>query len=104
MNNIIDGILTLVLKIVEIVFNLLFSWVHLPDVPASLNNTVSTYLNYIFDNLDILSFFVRVSTLQTIFKLFIIVYTFKYTFKLIMFIIHKIPDTASSWQQLSLFK
>ncbi len=104
MNNLIDTALTLVFSIISFVFNLLFGWVNLPDVPLSLRNTVNTYLNYIFDNLDVLSFFVRVSTLQTIFKLFISVYIFKYTFKLIMFIVHKIPDVVSSWTQMNFFK
>lgn len=104
MNNLIDTALTLVFSIISFVFNLLFGWVNLPDVPSSLRNTVNTYLNYIFDNLDVLSFFVRVSTLQTIFKLFISVYIFKYTFKLIMFIVHKIPDVVSSWTQMNFFK
>ena len=104
MSALLDNFLIIVFQIFEWIFNFLFSWVNLPEVPASLSNTVNTYLNYIFNNLDILSFFVRVSTLQTIFKLFIAVYIFKYTFKIVMFIIHKIPDTASSWTQLSLFK
>lgn len=104
MNKLIDTALILVFNVISFVFNLLFGWVNLPSVPSSLSNTVNTYLNYIFDNLDVLSFFVRVSTLQMIFKLFISVYIFKYTFKLIMFIVHKIPDVVSSWTQLSIFK
>lgn len=104
MNALLDNILIIVFKIFEFIFNFLFGWINLPNVPFSVSNTVNTYLNYIFDNLDILSFFVRVSTLQTIFKLFIAVYIFKYTFKFIMFIIHQIPDTVGSWTQLSLFK
>lgn len=104
MNTLVDGILTIVFNIFEFVFNLLFGWINLPAVPTSLQNTVNTYLNYIFNNLDLLSFFVRVSTLQTIFKLFIIVYIFKYTFKLIMFILHKVPDMISAWTNLNIFK
>lgn len=104
MSALIDNLLIVVFKVIEFVFNLLFGWLNLPDFPTSLKNTVNTYLNYIFDNLDILSFFVRISTLQTIFKLFIIVYISKYTFKLIMFIVHKFPDIVSKWTSLDIFK
>lgn len=104
MNAIVDTVLTLVLKVFEIVFNLLFFWVNLPEAPQSLTNTINNYLNMIFSNLDLLSFFVNVDTLHTIFKLFIFVFIFKYTLKLIMFVVHKIPDVVQSWTQMSLFK
>lgn len=98
MNNIVDSVLVIVLKIVEFVFNWLFGWINLPEMPQSLQNSINSYLNYIFNNLDLLSFFIRVSTLQTIFKLFIAVYIFKYTFKLLMFLIDKIPSMISKWK------
>lgn len=104
MNVLIDNILIVVFNIFEIIFNLLFGWINIPGVPSDLSNTVNTYLNYIFDNLNLLNFFVRVSTLHMIFKLFIVIYIFKYTLKLIMFVIHKIPDVVSSWTQLNIFK
>lgn len=104
MNSLVDGVLTVVLNVFEYVFNFLFGWISLPEVPTSLQNTVNTYLNYIFNNLDLLSFFVRVSTLQTIFKLFIIVYILKYTFKLMMFIFERIPKMIAGWTNLNIFK
>ena len=84
--------------IIEAVFDLavaaiklIFGWIYLPAFPESLETTLTTYEDLIFDNLSMLSFFVRVSTVKVLVPLILIVVNFDKVYKLTMYILRKIP-------------
>ena len=84
--------------IIEAVFDLavaaiklIFGWISLPACPESLETTLTTYEDLIFDNLSMLSFFVRVSTVKVLVPLILIVVNFDKVYKLTMYILRKIP-------------
>lgn len=70
---------------------LLFSWVNLPAFPEQAKVAIDTYMGYIFDNLDFLSFFVNVSTLKIVAGVAITLYAFEHIYKVIVWVIHKLP-------------
>ena len=70
---------------------LIFGWISLPAFPESLETTLTTYEDLIFDNLSMLSFFVRVSTVKVLVPLILIVVNFDKVYKLTMYILRKIP-------------
>lgn len=84
---IIEALSVIIREIVQF----LFSWVNLPSMPEGAHVALDTYFGYIFDNLDFLNFFVNVSTLKTIAIVTIVLFGFEHTFKIIMWIIHKLP-------------
>ena len=69
----------------------LFGWLSLPAMPEGAKAALDTYFGYIFDNLDFLNFFVNVSTLKTIATIAIVLYGFSQIYKIMNWIIHKIP-------------
>ena len=84
--------------IIEAVFDLavaaiklIFGWISLPAFPETLENTLTTYEDLIFDNLSMLSFFVRISTVKVLVPLVLVVVNFDKVYKLTMFILRKIP-------------
>ena len=48
-------------------------------------------MSLIFDNLDFLSFFINVNTLKTVSLVAVLLYGFEHIYKIMMWIIHKIP-------------
>lgn len=84
--------------IIESIFDFLvslletaFGWISLPAFPEQLANTLETFENLMFDNLSMLSFFVRVSTVKIILPLVLVVTNFDKLYKLTMFVLRKIP-------------
>jgi hypothetical protein len=84
--------------IIETIFNFLmttletvFGWVSLPEFPAQLAATVEGFEDLIFGNTQMLSFFVRISTVKILVPLVIVVVNFDKVWKLTMFILRKIP-------------
>lgn len=84
---IIEGIMNLCTGIIQ----LLFSWINLPSFPENAQKAIDTYLGYVFDNLDFLSFFINVSTLKTISLIAIVLFSFEHIYKIMMWIVRKIP-------------
>lgn len=69
----------------------LFGWINIPQIPDNILNSIDSFLNLIFDNLSLLGFFIRPTTLKIIIPLCIAAFTFKYVYKVIIFVIKKIP-------------
>ena len=68
-----------------------FSWINLPQFPSSLSGSINDFLNLIFDNLSLIGFFVRPITLQIVIPILIILINFELLYKLVIWIIRKIP-------------
>ena len=84
---IIEGLLNLIKTLLFAVF----SWINLPDFPATLTNSINGFLDLIFDNLTLLGFFIRPETLMVSIPVLIILLNFDEVYKLTMWILKKIP-------------
>lgn len=82
-----DTIMEFLYNIVQIVFG----WINLPDFPADLTNSINGFLDLVFDNLSLLGFFIRPTTLKLVVPLLLIVINFELIYKLVMWIVRKLP-------------
>lgn len=76
------------------VVQLCFSWINIPNFPVELRNSLDTFLNLIFDNLGLLGFFIRPLTIKIAVPILIVVINFELIYKLIMWIVRKLPFVA----------
>lgn len=88
---IIDNLLNFLFDFLFIIIQLLFGWIQVPPLPAEIKLSVNSFLDLIFNNLSLFGFFVRPGTLRIIIPLSIFLFSFKYIYKLTMWIIKKIP-------------
>lgn len=79
------------LSFVYYILDFCFSWINIPNLPDEALTSVNTFLDLIFGNLDILSFFVRISTIKFLLGCLITVLIFKYTYRIILWVLRKIP-------------
>ena len=84
-------IVELLISLCTSLLKFILSWVNLPPFPDSAKAAIDTYMGYIFDNLNFLSFFINISTLKTVAGIAIILFTFSHLYKIFIWIIHKIP-------------
>lgn len=81
-------------KIITLIFDLLTSFFDLlpslPDIPVSIINSLNSFLDLIFSNLNLLGFFVRLDTVKILFPLVILVLNFEHIYSGIMWIYRKI--------------
>ena len=85
--DLLDGLLNGLYYIIDF----LFGWINIPQIPETITNSINSFLNLVFDNLSLLGFFIRPSTLMILVPLFIFVVNFKYIYKFIMWFLHKLP-------------
>jgi len=86
---ILEGILSVVTFLISFVLNLLPS---LPQFPESFTNAIDTVLTLIFDNGSaLISLFIRPETIVIVIPILIILVNFEYIYKLIMWIVKKLP-------------
>ena len=77
--------------ILNLVKTLLFGWINLPPFPEGLTSSIDSFFSLIFDNLTILGFFIRPETLTIAIPVLIILLNFEQVYKLILWILRKIP-------------
>lgn len=84
--------------IIEAILNLFkgllficFSWINIPSFPSELTTNINNFLDLIFNNLTLLGFFIRPTTLQVAIPILIILLNFENLYKLTMWILRKIP-------------
>lgn len=63
----------------------------LPDFPQAFVEIVDSFFALIFDNLYLISFFVRMDTIKIAIPILIVVINFEYVYKFVMWILGKIP-------------
>lgn len=86
-SEIMDNLLSGVFQIIDF----LFSWINIPQIPDELVNNINEFLNLIFDNLSLLGFFIRPTTLKILIPLIVFVLTFKYIYRIVMWLLRKLP-------------
>ena len=84
-------ILEALLNLIKTLLNVVFGWISLPPFPVELTNSVDSFLRLIFDNLSLLGFFIRPLTLTIAIPVLIILLNFEQVYKLVMWIVRKIP-------------
>ena len=84
LNALLNGIYSLL--------SFLLGWVNIPAFPERLKGSINSFLDLIFDNLDLLGFFIRPSTIKLIVPLFIVFYNFEYIYRIVMWIFNKAVD------------
>ena len=84
-------ILESLLNLIKLLLQVVFGWINLPQFPEGLTSSVDTFLDLIFDNLSLLGFFIRPTTLTIAIPILIILLNFEQVYKLVMFIVRKIP-------------
>lgn len=82
-------LLNAILNLVYTLLEFFLGWVNIPDFPASLSGSIDSFLDLIFDNLSLLGFFIRPSTIKLIVPLFIIFFNFEFLFHIVMWIFNK---------------
>ncbi len=84
-------IIGLITKLLQFVTDTLFSVIDLPVVPAELVNAVDLFLSYMRGGMGIINFFCPLSRISGAIDLFIAVWTVEHTYRLVMWILQKIP-------------
>lgn len=84
-------ILNVLLNGLYFLIDFLFGWINIPQVPETITSSINTFLNLIFNNLSLLGFFIRPTTLKILVPLIIVVINFKYIYKFIMWFLKKLP-------------
>lgn len=84
---ILEALLNLIFNLLKIVFG----WISLPAFPEGLTNSIESFLNLIFDNVTLLGFFIRPTTIMIVVPILIILLNFEDIYKITMWILRKIP-------------
>lgn len=69
----------------------LFGWINIPQIPDNIIDSINSFINLIFDNLSLLGFFVRPTTLKILIPLVVFAFSFKYVYKIVIWVVKKIP-------------
>lgn len=86
-----SDIINNLLNFLYFIMDFLFGWINIPQMPDELVNSINTFLNLIFDNLTLLGFFIRPTTLKILIPLIIFIINFKYIYKIVIWLIRKLP-------------
>ena len=84
-------IIQLILNLLKTLLFSVFSWINLPQFPEGLINSLNSFIDLIFDNLNLLGFFIRPVTITILIPVLIILINFDKVYKLTMWILKKIP-------------
>lgn len=85
-------IVTAVLSLCEMLLTIIFGL--LPDIPnfdSGVLNSLNGFINLIFDNLDLLGFFIDIELVGALIPWLIIILNFEHVYDFIMWIVRKIP-------------
>ena len=84
-------LIQLILNLLKTLLFSVFSWINLPQFPEGLTNSLNSFIDLIFDNLNLLGFFIRPATITIVIPVLIILINFDKVYKLTMWILKKIP-------------
>lgn len=86
-NDIVNNLLNFLYYILDF----FFGWINLPQMSKELINSVNTYMDLLFNNLSALGFFIRPITLEILVPLLLGCISFKYIYKVLLWMIKKLP-------------
>lgn len=85
---VLEGLLTVTVALIHWIFALL---PNIPDFNITLLEDLTGFVNLIFNNLQLLGFFVDIRMLKTMIPLIILVINLDHVYDLSMWVISKIP-------------
>lgn len=85
---ILEAILNLVRLLLQFICALLPD---IPDIEVSLLEDLTHYFDLIFDNLDLLPFFIDINTVQVLVPLVLIVINFEHIYHFAIWVLKKLP-------------
>lgn len=85
---ILEAILNLVRLLLQFIFALLPD---IPDIEISLLEDLTSYIDLIFDNLELLPFFIDINTIQVLVPLVLIVINFEHIYHFAIWVLKKLP-------------
>ena len=84
-------VIELILSCILTLLQACFSFINLPQFPDEVLITVDKFLNFIFDNAGVLSFFVNLSTVKVVIPVLLILLNFEHIYHFTIWILKKIP-------------
>lgn len=84
-------ILEAILNLLKNLLFVVFGWINLPAFSEGLTGSISSFLDLIFNNLNLLGFFIRPTTLTLCIPILIALLNFEKLYKLTIWILRKIP-------------
>lgn len=84
-------IIQLILNLLKTLLFTVFGWINIPQLPSEITTSLYNFIDLIFENLTILGFFIRPTTIKLIIPTLIILINFDKIYKLTMWILKKIP-------------
>lgn len=85
-----ESFLSGVLDLVYSLLQFFLGWINLPPFPTSLQSSINSFLELIFDNLQLLGFFIRPSTIKVVVPLFLVFLSFDFLYPIVMWIFNKL--------------
>lgn len=83
-----------IVNLLTILIKAVFGFINLPSAPDGARAAISNYFNMVFNNLNFLGFFVRISTLKIIATVAFLLFTFKRIYHITMWIYLKLPTSS----------
>lgn len=84
-------IIQAILDLLKGVLFIVFGWINLPSMPEDITNTINSFFDLIFNNLDLLGLIIRPTTIKIAIPVLIIILNFEKLYHLTMWILKKIP-------------
>jgi hypothetical protein len=85
-------LIELLLDLLKVIFDIIMGLLGvLPDLPESIITALDEFFNLIFQGMNLVSFFLPMDTVKVLIPLVIAIINFDKIWKLVMFIIKKIP-------------
>ena len=85
---IVEWAMALVDGLIKVIFSLLGV---LPDMPEKATSVVDGFFDLIFDGVEIVNFFVPLDFVSVLIPIIIVIMNFEKVYKLIMWVLRKIP-------------
>lgn len=80
-----------ILNMVSALLQLVFGWINLPDLPASITSLIDEFFGYIEGGMGIIGIFLDLDVVRVLLPILIVVINFEEVWKFVMFIVRKIP-------------
>ena len=80
-----------ILNLFSSALKLIFGWISLPELPAEISSVVNQLIEYMKSGMCIVFLFFSIDLIRIMLPLVIVVANFDKVYKLVMFVLRKIP-------------
>lgn len=84
---IVESVLTLFVDALKVIFQ----WINLPQVPSNIQTVIDQFFEYLRSGMGFVYIFFDMSLVKILLPLLIVVINFDKVYKLVMFVLRKIP-------------